>query len=172
MKYIEIVCDHCGQKCEKRKAEIVRQRKRGRTAFFCSLKCSGSKHCDHLKQHNNSDNLIPENRRDEFSNFRYYIKLCKQRNKSFDLDAKYLKCLWEDQAGSCPFTGWNLILRNHQSYKTEALRPEHASLDRIDNGRGYVKGNVRFVSVMFNLARNKFSDEEVIGFCEAVRRSL
>ena len=56
-----------------------------------------------------------------------------------------------------------------RTYKNDSqLNIKSASLDRIDNSKGYVQGNVRFVSVMFNFARNKFSDEEVIEFAQAV----
>lgn len=44
----------------------------------------------------------------------------------------------------------------------------NASLDRIDNSKGYLKGNVRFVSMMANLARSTFSDNELIRFCKSV----
>ena len=46
--------------------------------------------------------------------------------------------------------------------------PYTASLDRIDSEKGYVKENVRFVAVIANFSKNKFSDEDVIDFCEAV----
>jgi len=34
--------------------------------------------------------------------------------------------------------------------------------------KGYIKGNVRFVSLMANYCRNEFTDEDVKLFCEAV----
>jgi len=40
-----------------------------------------------------------------------------------------------------------------------------------DPTRGYVRGNVRFVTLMGNLARNRFSDTDLIAFCEAVVRN-
>ena len=43
-----------------------------------------------------------------------------------------------------------------------------ASIDRIDNDLGYIEGNVRFVSVMYNYARNNFTDEQVLQFAQAV----
>ena len=38
----EIVCDKCGKKCEKPAKEISRQKKNGKTRFFCSLSCSSA----------------------------------------------------------------------------------------------------------------------------------
>lgn len=46
--------------------------------------------------------------------------------------------------------------------------PWNASLDRIDNAKGYIQGNVRFITVMANLARSTFTDEQVLEFCHAV----
>lgn len=52
--------------------------------------------------------------------------------------------------------------------KNNPLTIYSASLDRIDNSISYMKGNVRFISVMANYARNTFDDEEVVKFAEAV----
>lgn len=40
MKYTTITCAWCGEKTEKRAAEIKRQNKKGRYHFFCSRSCS------------------------------------------------------------------------------------------------------------------------------------
>lgn len=45
---------------------------------------------------------------------------------------------------------------------------ERASLDRIDNSNGYLQGNVRFVSKIANYARNEYSDDDLLEFCNAV----
>ena len=50
----------------------------------------------------------------------------------------------------------------------KSTAPDQASLDRIDNSKGYVKGNVRFVALIYNYARNGFDDEAVLAFCNAV----
>ena len=51
---------------------------------------------------------------------------------------------------------------------TEGLTSRSASLDRIDNSVGYAPGNVRFVSVMANLAKWTWSDDELVSFCRDV----
>ncbi len=63
--------------------------------------------------------------------------------------------VFEEQNGKCPMTGVAMKLRTQK--REELSSPESASLDRIDNNKGYVKGNVRFVTYMYNMARNKFS---------------
>jgi len=93
-------------------------------------------------------------------------KSSKERNHEYNIDCKYLKELWEQQNGICPITKKRLELKDHNySNKTQ---PYSASLDRIDNSKGYIKGNLRFVALIFNYARNVFSDNDVIEFCKIV----
>jgi len=44
--------------------------------------------------------------------------------------------------------------------------PFKPSLDRIDGKIGYLKTNVRVVWVIENLAKNRFSEEQLIEFCK------
>jgi hypothetical protein len=46
--------------------------------------------------------------------------------------------------------------------------PWKPSLDRIEGTRGYRRGNVRFVTVIANLAKSGFSDAAVIELCRDV----
>ena len=56
------------------------------------------------------------------------------------------------------------------NYHVLATRhPFMPSLDRIDSSQGYTLGNVRVVWLIENLARNLFTDDQVIEFC---RRKL
>jgi len=75
-----------------------------------------------------------------------------------------LKSQWEIQNGICEFTGVNLIL---SSYSKISKNPIYAaSLDRIDNSKGYIKGNIRWVSRAINWMKNSMSDNmlnELIG---------
>jgi hypothetical protein len=48
--------------------------------------------------------------------------------------------------------------------------PTNASLDRINNEVGYRRNNVRFVSLIANLARQQFSDEDVFDFALEVAK--
>lgn len=42
--------------------------------------------------------------------------------------------------------------------------PYQASLDRIDSSKGYIEGNVEFVCLAVNYAKNGFSKEQMIEF--------
>jgi len=168
MKYIKIKCATCGSICKKPKGEIARQKRKGRNIFYCDLKCSGKQSHEHLLQYDNSKYLISGNRKDKYSDFRWYLRNCARRTHKgpCNLTLKFLLKLWELQKGICPFTGWKLVLRTFTD--SVDLMPSHASIDRIDNAKGYIEGNVRFISVMANFARNRFSDKDLITFCKAV----
>jgi hypothetical protein len=173
----EIICAVCGKCCIKKLAEINRQKKKGRNKFYCGRNCAGKDGVGHLKKYAGkfNQNLIPSNRYDEHTNFRWYIKNIiknsKKRKQNYDIDLAYLNELWEQQKGICPFTKQKLELRTH-NYALIENRPYQASLDRIDNNIGYIKGNVRFVALIFNYARNNFSDEQVIDFCKQVASNV
>lgn len=46
--------------------------------------------------------------------------------------------------------------------------PWRPSVDRIDPYKGYVRGNVRLVCTMYNIARRRWSDEEVLLMAKAL----
>lgn len=85
-----------------------------------------------------------------------------------NLTLNYLKSVWNAQQGKCPMTGWNMRLPDSTNGWVGGSVPEAASLDRINNAKGYVRGNVRFVAVMVNLARQAFTDDDVKRFARAV----
>jgi hypothetical protein len=60
-----------------------------------------------------------------------------------------------------------MSLRTHYNQKIKKT-PYQASIDRIDNNIGYIKGNIRFVSLIYNYARNNFSEDDVVEFCTNV----
>jgi len=173
MSKITLTCDTCNKEFEKEKGEYNRRIRLGKDKFYCGLSCSG-KSPESVKNivANRSDFDIAQyanNRMDELSPFRETFRRLHRRDKEVTVTLESLKEIWESQNGTCPLTGWTLELPTQA--KQYMLHLRTASLDRIDNSKGYVLGNVRFVSVMFNLARNKFSDEDVIEFAQAVTRT-
>jgi hypothetical protein len=110
---------------------------------------------------------------DECFPFRPYLKLAKQnakaKGKECTIAVQYLKDLWEKQGGCCPYAGWELDNHSTSSeWVNYNLHPRRASLDRIDSSLGYVPGNVQFVSLIANYAKNSFSERELLNFCKAV----
>ena len=169
-KTIELTCDTCGKQFHKRKAEHNRCLKRGLKRSFCSRSCSGKATIDNIPPESKVwDHLVANNKADEYSPFRWHYRNAKRRKREFDITLKFLKELWEKQDGKCPYTGWKLKQMKDTSHKNQLPKtPDRASLDRIDSSKGYVKGNVQFVSYMAQNAKNEFSDKELLDFFENV----
>jgi len=169
MAKISIECYQCGTTTEKDVGEYNRSKKMARK-MFCSTKCSAT-HGNLICPRNNVKNLVGKGRgTDEFSCFRWFLRGPRKRNKEFNITIHDLKRVWEKQSGICPLTGWKLVLPETSVGFDNDDRLVRASLDRIDNNKGYVVGNIRFVSLPANLARNNFEDDDLLRFCEAVVR--
>jgi len=61
----------------------------------------------------------------------------------------------------CPYLGIKLTYM-HESGGQD---PSHASIDRIDNNKGYIKGNIIVVSRMANAMKNCASLDQLETFC-------
>lgn len=72
-----------------------------------------------------------------------------------------LKEQWELQKGVCPYSKFQLELPNGTKKVHHSIR---ASLDRIDSSKGYIKGNIQFVSTMINLMKSTLSHDETVDF--------
>lgn len=80
-----------------------------------------------------------------------------------------MKNQWDLQKGICAYTGWPLISPpNTTTWKRLKITPTRASVDRIDSKKGYVKGNIQFVSLIAQYAKNVWHEKELYNFCEAV----
>ena len=175
-KMIELECQCCKKKFERRLTEHKRCQKHN-FRIVCSRSC-GSK----LNVKNNlspywgtNNQNLKTKLRDKYSKFRFFLRNCKQRNKDkgteVNISLEYLKKLWEAQKGICPYTGWIMKCSPSLTYYTALpLTPDRASLDRIDSNKGYVEGNVEFVSFMAQCAKNVFNKEDVINFGLAISK--
>lgn len=172
-KYTFVCCSGCGIEFQKENRYVKVAEKKGRK-HYCSLKCQGkATREEKLSEWVNSEsnkNFIKSmagNKKDEYSPFRVLLKSCRTRtNKGgnpkgdFDLDLHYMKQLWEQQSGKCAITGVDLKLES--SYN----KNYQASLDRIDSSKGYLKGNVRYISVSTNWLKNNLNDEHIKEFIQ------
>lgn len=174
---VDLTCPNCLGQFQRYKGEFNRSKRVGKD-HFCSKKCSyaGQRR---PSGPGNPQYLIPDNRRDEFSPFRKFLRVVKNRiahhtgreNQrtvmlSTDLTLEYLLNMWKSQGGICPLTGWALRLKPATIHGH--AQPGDASLDRIDSGSGYNMGNVRFIAFIANLAKSQFSDQDLFEFCAAV----
>lgn len=165
-KLIEFICDNCGINTTKPESEYKRNTKLNRHNF-CSRSCAMTyanlhkltkvdtwvysiENKQHILQYSN-------NRKDEYTKFKYTFRNIQKRFKEFDLTIKDLKEIWNTQNGICPYTGLQLILPTYRNIKTIPII-NRASLDRIDSSQGYIKTNIQFVSTPINLLKNTMSD--------------
>ena len=77
----------------------------------------------------------------------------KAEGLNFDLDEAYLKSIW---TGVCPAFKVEIYLNERE--RTDELAAE---LDKIDPRKGYVKGNVAFLSRRANRLKNNATLEEL-----------
>lgn len=157
-KQVEVNCDFCNKSYLKDESEVKRNQKLGRKSF-CSYECMGKNNTKYLENvRPGASHLNPSNRRDEFTGFREHLLRAKRRDKYCDLDLQYLKELWESQSGICVYSNVELIpplvrQKNNPIYT--------ASLDRKDSSKGYIKGNVQFISIAMNHMKGEMSEEEI-----------
>lgn len=183
---IAVKCMECGKDFSRLKCEVEGNKRRGYLTF-CSLSCASKSRNRRFPSKGNIANFHGKLgvSRDEFSPFRYFLKRIKTRkrqeeatnngHKRFaetDLTLQLLKNQWEKQSGICPFTGWKLLLPHSTEGWEGEPQPNKASLDRIDNTKGYTVDNIRFVAFIFNVARNTFSDAQVIEMCKAIAQKF
>lgn len=172
-----LTCENpaCSQEFTKSLAEFKRSEKLGRQ-HFCCLKCFAQ--CKGIRNFKDKINTSTEHlqkgsARNEFSPFRYYLKIIKksskQRNKEYSVTLEELKFLWEKQQGICPYTGWKLeLLPCVTDCENTPLTPRRASVDRKDCSKGYTVDNIQFVAAIANFTKNAFTDQHLIEFCQAV----
>lgn len=72
-----------------------------------------------------------------------------------------------DQRFKCALSGIDIHLST-SSYAKIFQEETTASLDRIDNSKGYEKDNIRWVHKIVNIMKNKWSDEELFYWCSLV----
>lgn len=171
MSHVDLECTECNQSFLKEKREYNRLIRNSRSEFYCSLSCAGKKNVKNLpNEWNSSQDNIDQlnecqkkaalvNRKYDKSDlvFHEYHRRCKRRKKhTVDVSFSYLRELWEKQGGRCALSNIPLKLIGDTTDHNVM-----ASLDRIDSGKGYLIGNVQFVSCALNLAKRDRSDESL-----------
>ena len=112
-------------------------------------------------------------RLDQYSPFKYSLNKARSRSKSrgetTDLTLQYLKQIWENQNGLCPYT--NIKMEMPRSSQDEDIKksPTKLSLDRIDPSIGYIKGNVEFVCYCVNVMKNDFTKNQMVDFINQIK---
>jgi hypothetical protein len=160
----------CGIEFLKDKSELNRNKKIGRKNY-CSLKCCGTDNHSHLNNYvkENVKYILPftKGRRDQFTGLREHFRRVKKRHHEYNIDLNDLLEQWNNQNGICVYSGVKLVHPNENGNNINT-----ASLDRIDSNLGYVKGNIQFISMSCNYAKNNMTHDEMLEFIELIYESI
>lgn len=168
-KLVKVKCDGCGTTFEKPASEHKRSTALKRRTF-CTRSCVGKNNHKHLdKYKGNISNLKSDNRKDEVTPYKYYMKNIKQRYKTIDITLQDLHEQWVNQEGICPYSGISLILSTHSKIEKNAIYS--ASVDRIDSSKGYIKGNIQFTSRAMNHMKHTMSHEDTVILCKLIAQN-
>ena len=161
-----VICNNpnCNKEFLKDQSEINRNKKIGRKNY-CSLSCNGKTNNKQLMGWGkvNSKYLVADNAKDKYTGLREHFRRVKKRHHKYDITLDDILEQWEKQNGICVYSGVKL---NHPNDGGSNINK--ASLDRIDSSKGYIKGNIQFISITCNHAKNNMSHEEMLTFCETV----
>lgn len=93
-----------------------------------------------------------------------YSIMCKAaevRGIAVEITIEDLQAQWEKQGGKCALTGLPIRIGSGRTGRV-------ASVDRIDNAKGYTKDNIQWVHKDVNLMKNKFDEDYFYEICKRV----
>lgn len=94
---------------------------------------------------------------------RTYKVGAEARGLVFQIKAKDIRNLYEEQEGLCALSGQPINLPLSSRYASVT-----ASVDRIDNSRGYTQDNIQLVHKRINMLRGSLSVEDFVELCKMV----
>lgn len=86
------------------------------------------------------------------------------RSLKWEIDIEYVSEVFKNQGYVCALSGIPITASGD-------LKGITASIDRIDNYVGYVKGNIQLVHKKINMMRGTLSVEDFKAFCRAVAQN-
>lgn len=92
------------------------------------------------------------------------IRSAKDRGIPFEITIEYAYELFKKQKGRCKLSGIEISLGQNQHKK----QYQTASIDRINNDKGYILGNIQWVHKDINRMKHAFTQEAFLRYCEAV----
>lgn len=97
--------------------------------------------------------------------FNSILQQAKKRNV-VEINSEYLFELYDKQEGLCALSGVRM------TWAGGGAKPTSISVDRIDNSKGYVEGNVRIVCMAVNAFRSTMDDAELLKFAKTLVSSM
>lgn len=98
----------------------------------------------------------------------YYMSIMRsgaiRRGLEFNITIEYLWKLFLEQKGKCAISGVDIYIEKEQKFKIR----QTASLDRIDNSKGYIEGNLQWIHKELQGMKSDKSDEKFINWCHII----
>lgn len=89
----------------------------------------------------------------------------KRSGKEWNIDLRYAWDVINNQNWRCALSG--------DTFTPAGSRAStQASMDRIDSLKGYVKGNIQFLTLQVNLAKRNMSDKTFIDLCKRIAKHV
>lgn len=132
--------------------------------------------CQNNQINKNSKNcrtcrFLLKTNKDEYFGFREFLRRQKdktrQKHGATDLTLEYLKNLFEKQNGTCIYSKVVLTLPHYHKKNNPIYT---ASLDRIDSSKGYIQGNVQFISIAMNHMKNSMTHEQTLELIDIIKK--
>ena len=92
----------------------------------------------------------------------------ERRGVMFNVNIEHMYELFLQQRRKCALTGWDIGFATTSGSDQDVTRT--ASLDRINNARGYERGNIVWLHKRANMLKATFSNEEVIELAVAIAK--
>lgn len=94
----------------------------------------------------------------------------KRRGYEFNLTKEYIWKIYQEQKGLCAFTGEEIYFCKKRLIDSNGRKKRitTASVDRKDNSKGYIEGNIQLVHKDVNIMRRNYSIERFIEVCKKV----
>lgn len=91
-----------------------------------------------------------------------------QRNIEFSVEIEYLQELFIKQNGKCAYTGIDITLPINVRQLRGEGNEKIASLDRIDNSKGYIEGNLQWLCKRINYMKHTMNDEYFLTWIKSI----
>ena len=156
-------CGKCGEtyrwKCKScRNKKLQDQRQNDHTCLDCGCKYDRGRHGKRTR----CDSCYGEHRQ-ATTLLHAASQRAKSRGIGFDLDLEWVR---GGLRSGCPMTGEKYVIGQGTNYSNR--HPLTPSIDKVNPKLGYTKDNCRVVSWFYNMAKQQWSDEEVLELCKKI----
>lgn len=153
----EVRCD-CGRVEVKRKDHVLSGR--AKSCKSCASKATASRHPPPVVQKGCGDL--------SGTHYNAIKNGAKRRGIQFSVTKEYLWNLYQEQNGMCALSGVEITLSRKLKRNNVDWDVVTASVDRINNTKGYVEGNLWWVHKDVNRLKNNYSVSELLAWCSLV----